>query len=188
MDHIYQNANFEENWFTYPKLYSAMVNKFPSGSVFVEIGSWKGKSSAYMAVEIANSQKYIDFFCVDTWKGSEEHTDSQKNKLFEKFLVNIDPVAEYIKPLRMTSLQAANTFKDESVDFCFIDAAHDYENVRNDILAWLPKVKHGGTIGGHDYHANGQYWPGVAKAVHECIPRDKLQNERDWWWYDVQRN
>jgi predicted O-methyltransferase YrrM len=188
MDHIYQNQNFEEDWFTYPKLYSKMVNRFPSGSVFVEIGSWKGKSSAFMAVEIINSDKDIEFFCVDTWKGSEEHSDYQKDRLFEKFLKNIEPVSYYIKPLRMTSLQAANIFKDQSVDFCFIDAAHDYENVKNDILAWLPKVKSGGTIGGHDYHANGQYWPGVTKAVHECIPRNKLQNEGDWWWYDVQRN
>ena len=187
MDHIYQNKNFEENWFTYPKLYTTIVNKFPSNSVFVEVGSWKGKSSAYMAVEIINSGKNIDFFCVDTWKGSDEHSDSQKHQLFEKFLKNIEPVASYIKPLRMTSLQAANTFKDQSIDFCFIDASHDYENVKNDILAWLPKVKRDGIMGGHDYHANGQYWPGVAKAVHECIPRDKLQSEGDWWWYEKEK-
>ena len=70
MNHIYQEEQFGQNWFTYPRLYTEMVTKFPSGSKFVEVGSWKGKSSAYMAVEIANSRKDINFYCVDHWLGS----------------------------------------------------------------------------------------------------------------------
>ena len=53
MKHFYEKLG--ENWFTYPKLYSAVVEKFPSGSHFVEVGTWKGMSAAYMAVEIINS-------------------------------------------------------------------------------------------------------------------------------------
>jgi len=185
MKHFYESEKFEENWFTYGSLYQSVVKKFPTGSLFVEVGSWKGQSSSFMAVEIINSKKSIDFFCVDTWEGSEEHDENQTENLFEKFLKNIEPVSHYIKPLRMTSLQASKLFKDQSIDFCFIDAAHDYENVKKDILAWLPKIKTNGTIGGHDYHVDGAYWPGVLKAVQECIPQNQIQNEGDWWWYDV---
>lgn len=75
MNHIYQESQFGEPWFTYPALYSEMVQKFPSGSKFVEVGCWKGKSTAYMAVEIVNSTKDIEFYCIDTWEGSIEHQE-----------------------------------------------------------------------------------------------------------------
>lgn len=65
MNHIYTGNEFGEDWFSYANLYSEMVNRFPSGSHFFEIGSWKGKSSAYMAVEIVNSGKDIKFDCID---------------------------------------------------------------------------------------------------------------------------
>ena len=47
------------------------------------------------------------------------------------------------------------------MDFVFLDAAHDYENVKEDILSWYPKVKVGGWLTGHDYFL-GHF--GVKKA------------------------
>lgn len=57
MEHFYKTLG--ENWFTYPTLYSNMVEKYPTNSHFVEVGTWKGMSAAYMAVEIINSGKDI---------------------------------------------------------------------------------------------------------------------------------
>jgi predicted O-methyltransferase YrrM len=67
--------------------------------------------------------------------------------------------------LKMTSLEAAKYFNDGEVDFVFIDGAHDYDNVKADIAAWLPKLKPDGILAGHDYCAN---YPGVIKAVKEA--------------------
>ena len=64
--------------------------------------------------------------------------------------------------LKMTSLEAAPLIDDESLDFVFIDALHSYEAVRDDLNAWVPKVRNDGIIAGHDYR-----WDGVQKAVHE---------------------
>ena len=50
-----------------------------------------------------------------------------------------------------TSMNAVKRFADESLDFVYIDAAHDYKNVYNDIKEWSKKVRMGGIIGGHDY-------------------------------------
>jgi len=187
LNHIYQEPQFGENWFSYPNLYRKMVEKFPSGSKFVEIGSWKGKSSAFMAVEIANSNKNIEFYCVDTWEGSVEHQDRDDLKsLYDTFNQNMMPLKDYHIPLRMTSLEAVKTFEDKSLDFVFIDASHEYEDVKKDIIAWLPKVKQGGIIAGHDYYLNGtDFFPGVKRAVNETLKIDELEFSEDCWMYQV---
>ncbi len=153
MQHIYHQPQFGEDWFTYPEVYQQMVQRFPSGSTFVEIGSWKGKSSAFMAVEIANSGKQIDFYCIDTFKGSVEHQNNPELPvLYEIFKSNMKPVEDYYKDLRMSSMEAVSKFQDESLDFVFIDGSHDYVDIKDDIIHWLPKVKKGGILAGHDYY------------------------------------
>jgi hypothetical protein len=175
MDHFYQNLG--ENWFTYPDFYSQMVSHFVDGSHFVEVGSWKGRSSSYMAVEIINSKKKIRFDCVDTWDGSDEHIDPNSyafnpkiledpNWLYEEFLKNVSPVQEIINPVRKKSNLASFDYDDRSLDFVFIDAGHSYENVKEDITSWFPKIKIGGFIAGHDYSPK---WPSVVQAVDEFL-------------------
>ena len=153
MEHIYHQPQFGEDWFTYPKLYQDMVKRFPSGSIFVEIGAWKGKSSAYMGVEIANSKKKIDFYCIDTFEGSVEHQNNPELPyLYDIFKSNMKPVEGYYKDLKMTSMEAVKKFENKSIDFVFIDGSHEYEDIKNDIISWMPKVKKGGVLAGHDYY------------------------------------
>lgn len=52
---------------------------------------------------------------------------------------------------RTTSVEAAAGVPDGSLDFAYIDARHDYASVLEDLEAWLPKVRPGGIIAGHDY-------------------------------------
>ena len=51
-------------------LYTNQVKQAKDGVHFVEVGSWKGKSGSYMAVEIINREKNIKFDAVDTWLGA----------------------------------------------------------------------------------------------------------------------
>ena len=153
MEHICDQPQFGEDWFTYKKLYADIVNYFPSGSTFVEIGSWKGKSTSFMAVEISNSKKKIDFYCIDTFEGSVEHKDNPELPLlYNIFKTNMKPVEGYYSDMRMTSMEAVRKFEDESIDFVFIDGSHEYADIKDDIMNWLPKVKHGGVLAGHDYY------------------------------------
>jgi len=191
MEHIYHSSNFGEDWFSYKNLYSKFVNELSNNSKIVEVGVWKGKSVAYLAVEIINSKKSIHIDAVDTWMGSEEHTnpDSQfynkdllenENWLYETFLRNIEPVKHIITPVRLSSVNASELYDDNSIDVVFIDAAHDYESVKADIIAWYPKVKNGGYIAGHDYHHEP-----VKNAVHEILSTKstiETSSEEDVWF------
>lgn len=154
MQHFYQKIA------TWPesdplKLFSFIISKSKEGQ-FVEIGSWMGCSAVCMAVEIINSNKPIKLHCVDHWKGSPEHQKSHPpeffNSLLEKFKKNITPVQSVIEIHQMESTQASKLFKDNSLQFVYIDANHSYESVTQDILHWLPKVKCGGFIGGDDFN------------------------------------
>lgn len=170
MKHFYQNIH---GWFTFPNLYSQVASHYPDGSHFVEIGVWKGKSASYMAVELINNKKQIKFDCIDTWEGSAEHLE-ESSEAFEPNLVldkdwiwkcfnnNIAPVKNIINPIRKHSLEAVKLYQDNSVDFVFIDASHDFDNVTNDLKAWYPKVKlKTGIMAGHDY----SWGPEVKRAV-----------------------
>lgn len=163
LPHYYHQV---EGWFDFPNLYTSLVRNHDN-AVFVEVGSWQGKSASYMGIEILNHNKNIKLHCVDTWEGSIEHQEEevvQTKSLYETFLKNIEPVKQVIVPVKKASRDAARTYEDNSLDFVFIDAAHDYESVREDIYSWYPKIKPGGILAGHD-----KTWPGVVKAVNEFI-------------------
>jgi predicted O-methyltransferase YrrM len=176
IEHYWENDEiFEENWFNYPNLYKTMVERFPSQSKFVEVGSWKGRSSAFLAVEIANSNKKIDFYCVDTWEGSGEHKGIEELPLlYDIFLKNMNPVENYYTPLRMTSYEASKFFENQSLDFVFLDASHEYEDVKKDIINWIPKIKPGGILAGHDYGCPN--FEGVKRAVDEELKNFEVDN------------
>lgn len=185
MEHYYQTLG--QDWFTYPNLYKQMVSRFKDGSNFVEVGSWKGRSAAFLAVEIHNSGKKIQLDCIDTFAGSEEHKYPnssayeplllEENGLYKEFLRNIIPVKHIITPIRLASLEAVELYDDNSLDFVFIDAAHDYENVKADIKAWREKVKLGGILAGHDYSWSDE----VKRAVNESFD-DVIEDEGCWIW------
>jgi predicted O-methyltransferase YrrM len=178
MEHYYKNIG--EDWFTYPNFYSSIVKTFPSGSKFVEVGSWRGRSACYLGVEIHNSGKKISLDCVDTWNGSEEHIGYdilENDGLYKEFINNIKPISHIINPVRKASLEAVNDYEDESLDVVFLDASHKYEDIKSDMISWYPKVKKGGIFSGHDYPT----WEQVVKAVHEFFPNKNFQSSENCW-------
>lgn len=163
MEHFYRSIVGYPNGL--PDLYKRIVSQADSGFHFVEVGCLRGASAAAMCVEIINSGKNIKFDCVDIW---------EKDEIYQSFLLNLDKVKSHFNPIRMPSIEAANLYPDESLDFVCIDASHHYEDVKADIIAWLPKIKSGGILAGDDY-----FLPGVYQAVKEIIP-DYHGNSYTW--------
>lgn len=168
MNHYYDTI---PGWFNFQSIYDAAVNNAPTTAHFVELGSWRGRSTSYLAVNIINSGKNIRLDAVDTWRGSWAEAIHQQDPavindtLYDEFLKNIEPVKAVVNPVRMHTLEAAKQYSDNSLDFIFVDASHEYEDVKQDILAWLPKLKPGCLMAGDDYTC-----PGVEQAVNELFP------------------
>lgn len=88
--------------------------------------------------------------------------------------------------LKMSSVEAASKIDDGSLDFVFLDADHSYEGLKADIAAWLPKVKRGGWLGGHDYENDHPDYDfsGVKRAVDEALPAGvELDVNYTWFWH-----
>jgi hypothetical protein len=68
---------------------------------------------------------------------------------------------------RMTGAEAAARIPHHALDFVYLDARHDRAAVAEDLEAWFPKLRPGGSLAGHDYidgtFVNGEF--GVRSAV-----------------------
>jgi len=120
-------------------------------AVFVEIGSWKGCSSAVLAHKVKKEGGHL--FCVDHWKGSEGTkliNEASNGDMYEVFESNMRALElwDYITPMKMDSIKASEEFEDGSIDFLFIDGDHRYVQFMKDLEVWMPKVK--GMACGHD--------------------------------------
>ena len=65
------------------------------------------------------------------------------------------------------SYDVVHNFPDKYFDFIYIDATHIYECVKDDLTQYLPKLKDGGLMCGHDYTAKPQF--SVIPAVNEFV-------------------
>lgn len=87
----------------------------------------------------------------------------------------------HVKIIRSLSKEAASMFSDEIFDFIYIDAAHDYESMCEDLNYWWPKLKSGGVLSGHDYFPDKRIWRGkeceVFRAVNEFLSDRNLKVE-----------
>ena len=80
------------------------------GDTFVEIGAWKGCSTAFLAVEAARSGKTIDIHVVDTFAGSDEeehHKDPDLPNLRAVFDRDMEPAKDLLTVHQMPSVEAA---------------------------------------------------------------------------------
>jgi len=168
------------------------------GAVFIEVGSWKGQSAAVLGkVALECNGKVI---CVDHWRKTQDSWQEPPTKdLFDAFRKNIDELGlgSVVHPILTQSAMAAKILKDEIANLVFIDADHRYEAVMQDIQSWLPKVKKGGILCGHDceklytdcssevqyqidthlhmdFSHEANCHAGVVKAVHDCFGRRAL--------------
>jgi predicted O-methyltransferase YrrM len=122
-------------------------------------GAEVGVFTGYFSEILCQTMPGLDLTCCDIW-GTGKYKKAE------------DECLERLKPYNVTilknySVEAAKEVPDGSLDFVYIDAAHDYENVKLDIKAWAPKVRVGGVIAGDDFYDFPSGKGGVMKAATE---------------------
>lgn len=138
-----------------------------------EIGAGTGVTTSHI---ILNCRKLKEYIVVDDWRpvaggGSFDRTDMKE--IFESQIKN----NKKVKVLEGISWEMADKVKDKYLDFVFIDASHDYDSVLKDLKAWIPKVRPGGIISGHDVN-----WLGVKQALQEVLPGYELAGVNNVWY------
>lgn len=160
----------------------------------VEVGVLRGKLSA----ELLAYAPRLHLTMVDAWRASDPSSSYAKTgdeaakmslasmMLAKERAVIATKFAEDRRTIvHADSITASKAVPDGSKDFVFIDADPSYEGVRADINAWLPKLKPGGLLCGHDFEFPGQPRWGVRKAVEEASATLQLPFERDvdYTWF-----
>lgn len=150
----------------------------------VEVGVGRGRTTR--AVLRSDCNDIIkEYWAVDPWSTVYSRDSGRRGKKQDFFDELAQNVYKYmcffpqLKIIRMPSVDASKLFlhykkyvTEKYFDLAFIDAEHDYENVKKDILAWHPLVKEGGIICGHDYASREK---DVIKAVNEIYGVDNIE-------------
>jgi predicted O-methyltransferase YrrM len=171
-----KNALATEGWMKTAVL-EWLAEKASKLRTIAEIGSWIGRSTTAMADNMEGSGLIL---AVDTWSGSEEHesflADKPPDFVYGIFCKNLKKYMDSgrVCPVHLPSVEAARVFQAigyAGFDMVFMDAAHDYENVKADIQAWKPLVKPGGLLCGHDWGH-----PPIVQAVGELLGTPKTSS------------
>lgn len=143
---------------------------YEAGSV-IEIGCWKGRTSRVLAQSCSGT-----VHCVDTWKGSAELPEMQaqaaNDSVYREFHKNTDGLG--IAVHRGDSREMAKEIP--QVGMVFIDGGHTYEQVKADLLAYMPKATQ--LICGHDFPD-----PQVRQAVCELLGDVQVVPGTRLWYY-----
>lgn len=147
------NYRFTQDWFSHNiPVWQQLVPLVPERRVALEIGSFEGRSTVWLA---ENGMKVID--CVDTWQGSEEHGQLDMLSVEETFDYNIQKVRSstdvIIRKHKGLSTRVLATLAECSAtfDFIYIDGSHIARDVMTDACMAWPMLNPGGVLVFDDY-------------------------------------
>jgi|TARA_B110000444_G_scaffold221487_1_gene222880 hypothetical protein len=155
---------------------------------------------AELGVQKGNNFRYLvenkDDLClhgVDIWSEKEvrwngtssDKLQFQPDSVNSEYLINLQEWAKDYEGRaffhRHFTTHAHKFFNDGELDFIFVDAGHEYEDVKADIQAWYPKIKKGGYMIGHDVNQTQ-----VRRAVREQFQdRWSQAKEQKIWWIQL---
>lgn len=166
MQQVKQLAGEIDGWLSDAEgeLLYKLAKNVPKGQAIVEIGSWKGKSTVWLAkgTEVGQKNKV---YAIDPHRGSRSHLSEGEEDTYRTFLANLSKagVKDIVVPLVMTSAEAASNWEG-NVGLLWIDGSHEYEDVKRDLLLWKQYLLPGAMVALHDCE-----YPGPARVVEEYL-------------------
>jgi hypothetical protein len=156
-------------------------NNFTIGA---EVGVQGGKTFKYLIKQMPDLKLYgIDVWAVDKnvrWDGTTNEQlielPKNSNQIELENWIQKQGFSDRAILIRSFSDQCLDQFEDQSLDFVFIDASHQYPDVLKDIKLWSEKVRIGGYITGHDIDMGG-----VKQAVTESFEDYQITGHDNVW-------
>ncbi len=140
----------------------------------VEIGSWQGRSTSFLARAVKES-KNGKFYAIDHFKGNigKENlyaVDGKLDDLKENFIANMKmfDLDKIVNLLNMENHEAVKEIEGNTVRFLFVDGDHTKQGVSKDIELFFPLLKKGSIVVFDDYFEG---FPGLIEAVDEAIEK-----------------
>lgn len=134
------------------------INRTIMASVLKELnfkeGAEIGVAEGYHAKLLCSNNPELKLHCIDIWEkypGYSEYSDPKN--CYEEAKETLKPYNTVFH--KKFSMDAVADFADNSLDFVYIDSAHDFKSVAQDLCEWSKKVKVGGIVFGHDYKRSG---------------------------------
>lgn len=117
--------------------------------IAIELGCFLGSTITRLAQQIKDRGISVRVFAIDNWEFENISDESfawskidRQDDYYDKFQANLsdlDLVSD-IATIRSDTTLAAKQFEDGSVNYLFMDAAHGYQGVRDELKDWLPKM------------------------------------------------
>ena len=149
---------FTRDWFHWaPDIWTHLTPMLPDRKAFLEIGSFEGRSAAWIVENMAEDGATI--LCIDTWQGAEEHKAGGEDmqaaeRRFDHNagMLTVAYPLRHIRKVKDTSYRAlaalVNTWQ---MDFIYIDGSHKAKDVLADACMAWPLLKTGGIMVFDDY-------------------------------------
>lgn len=175
---------------------TAILKRLPRNAKVAEIGVLIGMLSAFLL----QSRGDLKLLMVDSWAPADQQPERYKltgdthsshdlarvQRHRQEAEARVRRFSDRAIIMPMTSATAAEEMENGSLDLVFIDADHSYEGVRDDIAAWLPKIRACGWIGGHDYrNPDPRFRFGVDRAVDEWAATTgrPIETDLNFTWF-----
>jgi predicted O-methyltransferase YrrM len=165
---VWSQASYIPGWFSEPNaaLFYTIVRAERPSSV-VEIGSYLGKSTVFLALALRQLNPRGTVVAIDPHTGDRQQLEGlrvERLPSFDLFCQHCRAanVEDLVDARVTTSLEAARDWS-SPVDLLYIDGWHSYDAVTADGKAWLPHLSSAGVVVFDDYRAYQE----VADAVTE---------------------
>jgi predicted O-methyltransferase YrrM len=138
-----------------------LASECPEDAQIVELGSYLGASTCYLAAGAATKDARI--CCIDTWQ-NETMPDGLRDT-FAEFQRNTAGIAARLALVRKPTVEVEPSDLPAKIDLGFIDADHSYEATKADAALLAPLIAPEGRLAFHDT----TYFHGVARVIAELL-------------------
>jgi hypothetical protein len=155
---FYPASSSFSGWFDYDDVYRAIARHLNPQDTFVELGVWHGKSLGYFCEFATLLGKHFNVYGVDQFLPEYYLGTPRGGLTHESWAAEVQASLRRVAPFCPPQIIVGDTvqtardrFPDDEVSALWVDAGHTADDVERDLRAWLPKLKRGAVLAGHDY-------------------------------------